>query len=153
MAWTPKKTKYKFNHCPKYEGSVKGNCQLHKGDFGLQASAGAYFSSRSLESTRRVISPLARKYGWKLHWNVFPHWGKTKKPIGVRMGTGKGSIEEWVAVVKSGTIFLEIWIPREVNPLSKQIQETKSEEVRQILKLASDKLPVKCKVVEKNQAD
>lgn len=153
MAWIPKKTKHKFNHYPKYEGPAKGNRELHEGNFGLQALEGAYFSNRSLESTRRVISPLARKHGWKLHWNVFPHWGKTKKPIGVRMGSGKGSIESWVAVVKSGTVFLEIWVPEEPNSLSKQIQETKSEEVRQTLKSAAHKLPVKCKVVEKNQAD
>ena len=66
------------------------------------------------------------------------------------MGSGKGSIESWAAVVKSGTVFLEILVPQDTT-LPKKMQESKSEEVRKTLENAAHKSPVKCKVVEKNQ--
>ena len=67
MVLTPARTKYRFNYCPKYEGHAKGNQELHQSHFGLQALTGSYFNNRTFESTRLVIKPLARKYGWKIH--------------------------------------------------------------------------------------
>ena len=63
MVSAPKKTKFRFNHCPKYEGSAKGNQELHQGDFGLRALTGCEFSNRVFEAARLMIKPLARKYG------------------------------------------------------------------------------------------
>ncbi|KLL01812.1 MAG: 50S ribosomal protein L16 [Mycoplasmataceae bacterium RC_NB112A] len=160
MVLTPSKTKYPFNFCPKYEGHAKGNQELHQGQFGLQALTGSYLSNRTFESVRLVVKDLARKYGWKIHWNIFPHWGKTKKPIGVRMGSGKGSVEEWVAVVKAGTIILEVIVPEKTNLSLKEVKELEKrmEETRQILKSAIHKLPKgkgkkgkKWEIVEKSQ--
>ena len=163
MALIPARTKYPFNYCPKYEGHAKGNLELHEGSFGLQALTGSYLKSRTFEAVRLAVKPLARKYGWKLHWNVFPHWGKTKKSIGVRMGSGKGSVEEWVAVVKAGTIILEVIVPKESDLDPKKVKdlEKKMQEARQMLKGAIHKLPKgegerrkkKWRVVEKIQTD
>ena len=140
----PKKTKYRYNHSLKYEGKAKGNSQLSYGDFGLQAQEGVYISNKALEAGRKVISPFVKKTG-KMWIRVFPHLGKTKKPLEVRMGSGKGSVEDWVAVVKSGTIVFEI-------------QGLTRSTSYKVLKQASHKLPknqgkgkVKYKIVEKNE--
>jgi len=88
----PKKTKYRYSHIIKYEGHAKGNQKVSFGDYGLQAQEGAYISNRSIEAGRKVISPFVKKTG-KMWIRVFPHLGKTKKPLEVRMGSGKGSVE------------------------------------------------------------
>ncbi|MCE8163581.1 MAG: 50S ribosomal protein L16 [Candidatus Moeniiplasma glomeromycotorum] len=138
----PKKTKYRYNHYPKYEGQAKGNQKLNYGDFGLQAyGGGTYVSDKTIEAGRRVISPFVKK-GGKMWIRIFPHWGKTKKPLEVRMGSGKGSIESWVSVVKDGTIIYE------VQGLSRAI-------AYEVLEKASHKLPkkkgIKWKVIERNE--
>ena len=133
----PKKTKYRYNHSWKYEGTAKGNSQISYGDFGLQAEEGAYISNRVIEAGRKVISPFVKKAG-KMWIRIYPHLGKTKKPLEVRMGSGKGSVENWVAVVKMGTIIFEVQgLPKATS--------------FEILKRASYKFPIKCKVVEKNK--
>jgi len=135
----PKKTKYRFNHSLKYEGKVKGNKEVNYGDFGLQALEGNYISNKVIESGRKVISPyikLKGKENGKMWIRIFPHLGKSKKPLEVRMGSGKGSIENWVAVVKSGTIIFEI------KGLSRENSYF-------ILKKASYKLPGKYKIIER----
>ena len=141
----PKKTKYRYNHYPKYEGPAKGNQEVSFGNYGLQAQKGTYISSRAIEAGRKVISPSVKRTG-KMWIRIFPHWGKTKKPLEVRMGSGKGSIESWEAVVKAGTIIFEVQgLPKDI--------------AYKVLKKAGDKLPkpkkddddkkVKCyKVVE-----
>jgi len=123
---------------------VKGNSKVNYGDYGLQAQEGAYISNRVIEAARKVISPHVKKTG-KMWIRVFPHLGKTKKPLEVRMGSGKGSVESWVAVVKAGTIIFE------VQGLTKEI-------AYKVLKQASYKLPknkgetkVKYKIVERNE--
>ena len=131
----PKKTKYRYNHSWKYEGAAKGNNKISYGDFGLQAEEGAYISNRVIEAGRKVISPFVKKSG-KMWIRIYPHLGKTKKPLEVRMGSGKGSVENWVAVVKMGTIIFEV----------QGLPKTTSFE---ILKKASYKFPIKCKVVER----
>ena len=124
---TPKKTKYRYNHYPKYEGHAKGNQEVSFGDYGLQAQKGTYISNRAIEAGRKVISPFVKKTG-KMWIRIFPHWGKTKKPLEVRMGSGKGSIESWEAVVKAGTIIFEVQgLPKDI--------------AYKVLKKASDKLP------------
>nr|WP_245939651.1 50S ribosomal protein L16 [endosymbiont GvMRE of Glomus versiforme] len=140
----PKKTKYRYNHSYSYEGYPKGNRVVSFGEFGLKTQEGAYITNRQIEAGRKFISPYVKKTG-KMWIRVFPHLGKTKKSVGVRMGSGKGSIEEWVAVVKSGTIIYEI------KGVSKSV-------AYKVLKKAGDKLPknngkakIKYKVVERNE--
>jgi large subunit ribosomal protein L16 len=88
----PKKTKYRYPHRVKYEGQAKGNKKIGWGQFGLQAQEGAYISNRVIEAVRKVISRYTKKFG-KMRINIFPHLAKTKKPLEVRMGSGKGSVD------------------------------------------------------------
>lgn len=132
----PKRTKYRYSHIVKYEGYAKGNYKVSHGDYGLQAQEGAYVSNRVIEAGRKVISPYVKKSG-KMWINPYPQLGKTKKPLEVRMGSGKGSVESWVAVVKKGTVIFEI-------------QGLPKVTAYEVLKKASYKLPIRCKVVEKN---
>jgi large subunit ribosomal protein L16 len=133
----PKKTKYRFPHRTPYEGKAKGNKKLTWGEYGLQACQGAWITNNQIEAVRKVIVRFIRK-GGKMRINIFPHLSRTKKPLEVRMGSGKGSVDNWVAVVKSGTIMFEL------NELSKEM-------AYQALDAASYKLPIKCKIVNKNE--
>lgn len=131
----PKRTKKRFNHLPSYEGKPKGNTEVNFGDYGLVAKSGHYISNRMIESARKAISPFVKKNG-KLWIRIFPHLGKSQKPLEVRMGSGKGSIEKWVAVVKQGTVMFE------VRGLDK-------ETAYKALIKAAHKLPIKCYIKER----
>jgi len=131
----PKKTKYRKPHRIKYEGQSKGNLELHFGDYGLQASEGAWITDRQIEAARIAMTRYMKR-GGKVWINIFPHLAKTKKPLETRMGKGKGSPEEWVAVVKKGKIMFEIG----------EVSETTA---REALRLAAHKLPIKSKFIKK----
>src|SRR4051812_3519989 len=103
----PKKTKYRYPHIVKYEGYAKGHKEINWGKFGLQAKEGTYITNNQIEAARKVISRFIKKIG-KMRINIFPHLAKTKKPLEVRMGSGKGSVDSWVAVVKEGTVLFEV---------------------------------------------
>ena len=127
----PKRTKYRKPHRLSYEGHAKGNTELHFGEFGLQAREGNYVTARQIEAARIAMTRYMKR-GGKVYINIFPHLARTKKPLETR----QGNVEEWVAVVKEGKIMFEI--------------SGVSEEVaREALRLASHKLPVKCKFVKK----
>jgi large subunit ribosomal protein L16 len=131
----PAKTKYRKIHRLKYEGKSKGNTKLQFGDYGLMAKEGSWISSQQIEAARIAMTRYMKR-GGKVWINIFPHLPLTKKPLEVRMGKGKGSIDRWVAVVKEGKIMFEI--------------AGASEEVaREALRLASHKLPIKCKFVKR----
>ena len=131
----PKRTKYRRPHRISYEGKTKGGDKVSFGEFGLVATEGAWITSRQIEAARIAINRYMNR-GGKVWIRIFPHLAKTKKPLEVRMGSGKGSPEEWVAVVKKGKIMFEI--------------AGVSEEVaREALRLASHKLSVKTKFVMK----
>lgn len=127
------KTKYRFSHRLSYEGLAKGNKKLHWGDHGLQALEGAWITTNQIESARKVISKYTKKTG-KLIINLQANLPKSKKPLEVRMGGGKSSIDRWVAVVKKGLVMFE------VKGLTKEVA-TKA------LLGAAHKLPIACKVV------
>ena len=133
----PKRVKYRRPHIIKYEGHCKGGATVAFGEFGLQALEGAWITTRQIEAARIVISRYTKK-GGKVIIRIFPHLAKTKKPAEVRMGSGKGSPEDWVAVVRKGAIMFEV----------RGISE---EDAREALHLASYKLPIKCKVVKKGE--
>ena len=103
----PKRTKYRKPHRLTYDGHAKGNTELHFGDFGLMAKEGNYVSARQIEAARIAMTRFMKR-GGKVYINIFPHLARTKKPLETRQGKGKGSVEEWVAVVKTGKIMFEI---------------------------------------------
>ena len=133
----PKRVKYRRPHSIKYEGLSKGGNEVVFGEFGLQAVTGAWITNRQIEAARIVLSGYTKKEG-KVYIRIFPHLAKTKKPAEVRMGSGKGSPESWVAVVKTNRVMFEMGgIPEEV--------------AREALRLASYKLPCRCRVVAKKE--
>ena len=131
----PKRTKYRKPHRLTYDGHAKGNTELHFGEYGLMAKEGAYVSAKQIEADRIAMTRYMKR-GGKVFINIFPHLARTKKPLETRQGTGKGNVDDWVAVVKKGKIMFEI----------SDIDEATA---REALRLASHKLPVTCKFVKK----
>ena len=131
----PSRVKYRRVHRIKYEGKSKGNTELHFGDYGLQAQDGAWITNNQIEAARIAMTRYMKRCG-KVYINIFPHMPKTAKPLEVRMGSGKGAVDKWVAVVKKGKIMFEI-------------ADVSEEVAREALRLASHKLPIKTKFVMK----
>ncbi len=131
----PSRTKYRRVHRLPYEGRAKGNRELQFGEFGLQAKEGAWITNNQIEAARIAMTRYMKR-GGKVWVNIFPHMPLTKKPIGTRQGKGKGNVEAWVAVVKEGKIMFEIGGVTE-------------EVAREALRLASHKLPIRCKFVKR----
>jgi large subunit ribosomal protein L16 len=134
----PKRTKYRRPHIVKYEGHSKGGTEVNFGEFGLQATEGGWISDKQIEAARVCMSRYTRR-GGKVWIRIFPQLCKTKRPIGLRMGSGKGSPDSWVAVVKEGRVMFEIG----------GVDEAAA---RKALSLASYKLPVGCKIIERKKA-
>ena len=135
----PKRTKHRKTFRLKYEGKAKGNTELHNGTYGLMAMEGAWITSNQIEAARIAMTRYMKR-GGKVWVNIFPNLSLTKKPLETRQGKGKGEPEVWVAVVKSGKIMFEI-------------DEVSEEVAREALRLASHKLPIKCKFVKKESGD
>ena len=133
----PKRTKYRKSHRVSYDGKAKGNLELHFGDYGLKALEGGWISARQIEAARIAMTRYMKR-GGKVFINIFPHMPRTKKPLETRQGKGKGNVDEWVAVVKTGKIMFEI----------KGVSE---EVAREALRLASHKLPVRCKIIGRGE--
>ncbi len=132
----PKRTKYRKSHRLTYDGHARGNTTLTKGDFGLVALEGAWVSARQIEAARIAMTRYMKR-GGKVFINIFPHLPITKKPLETRQGKGKGSVDQYVAVVKEGKIMFEI-------------SDVDEAIAREALRLASHKLPIKCKFVKKD---
>lgn len=131
----PSRVKHRRVHRLKYEGRSKGNRELSFGDFGIQALEGAWITNNQIEAARIAMTRYMKR-GGKVYINIFPHMPKTAKPLEVRMGSGKGAVDKWVAVVKEGKIMFEIsGVPEAV--------------AREALRLASHKLPIKTKFVKR----
>ena len=129
----PKRVKRRRVHRGRMKGkATKGNTITY-GDFGLVATECGWITSNQIEAAR-VAMTRSIKRGGKVYIKIFPHKPVSKKPAGVRMGSGKGSPEYWVAVVKPGRVMFEI----------AGIDEAVAKEA---LRLAANKLPVKCKFV------
>ena len=133
----PKRVKWRRPHIIRYEGHTKGGAEISFGEFGLQALEGAWITTRQIEAARIVLARYTKR-GGQIWIRIFPHLAKTKKPAEVRMGSGKGSPEDWVAVVQQGRVMFEIG---GVAP----------EVAREALRLAAYKLPIKCKVIGKGE--
>ena len=129
----PKRTKYRKPHRVSYEGHSKGNLVLNEGEYGLKATEGGYVSARQIEAARIAMTRYIKR-GGKVWIKIFPHKPVTAKPAETRMGSGKGSPEYWVAVIKPGRVLFEI-------------AGVSEELAREALRLGMHKLPIKCKFV------
>ena len=133
----PNRTKYRRPHRLSYEGRSKAGREITFGEYGLVAMSGAYVSNRQIEAARVAMTRYMNR-GGNVWIKIFPHLAITKKPLEVRMGSGKGAPEGWVAVVQEGRVMFEI--------------AGVSEEIaREAFRLASHKLPVKCKFMKKGE--
>lgn len=135
----PKRTKYRRPHRLSYEGKAKGGRKVAFGDYGLVATTGSYVSNNQIEAARVAMTRFMKR-GGKVWIKIFPHLAITKKPLEVRMGSGKGAPEGWVAVVKPGRVMFEIGgVPEHV--------------AKEAFRLAAHKLPVKTRFVRKGEEE
>ena len=131
----PKKTKYRKQMRGRMKGTETRGTTLEFGEFGLQTTEPAWITSRQIEAARRAVS-RAVKRGGQLWIKIFPDKPVTAQAAETRMGSGKGSVEYWVAVVKPGRLLFELsGVPAEVGVRA--------------LELAAQKLPVKTRVITK----
>ncbi|HIS39756.1 MAG TPA: 50S ribosomal protein L16 [Candidatus Aphodovivens avistercoris] len=129
----PKRVKHRKVQRGSMKGKAKGGTRLNHGSFGLQAQEAAWITNRQIEAARVAMTHYMKR-GGKVWITIFPDKPITKKPAETRMGSGKGNPEAWVAVVKPGRIMFEI----------DGVDEATAKEA---LRLAMNKLPIKCKVV------
>ena len=133
----PKRVKYRRVHRGRLTGkALRGNTVSH-GDFGLQATEPAWITSNQIEAARIAMTRYIKR-GGKVWIKIFPDKPITEKPAETRMGSGKGSPEYWVAVVKPGRVMFEI------GGVSEEL-------AREAMRLAANKLPIKCKFVTKEE--
>ena len=133
----PKRVKHRKQFRGRMKGrAMRGNTVSH-GEFGLVACEPSWITNRQIEAARIAMTRYIKR-GGKVWIRIFPHLAKTKKPLEVRMGSGKGSPEEWVAVVKTGRVLFEVAGLDEAT-------------LREALRLASHKLPIKCKIIGKGE--
>jgi large subunit ribosomal protein L16 len=135
---SPKRTKYRKMQRGRLKGKACRNNKLNHGDYGLQALEPVWLTSRQIEAVRRTITRYTKRSG-KMWIKVFPDKSVTARAEESRMGSGKGAVEYWVVVVQPGTVLFEI------AGVSKEI-------ALQALKVASYKLPIKSKILIKEQA-
>jgi len=133
---SPKKVKFRKQQRGRMRGTARRGCSLNFGDFGLQAEECGTISARQIEAARIAMTRHVKR-GGKMWIRIFPDKPFTKKPAEVRMGKGKGAPEGWVAVIRPGRIIYEMQgVPREI--------------AMEAFRLASHKLSVKTKFVERS---
>ena len=134
---SPKRVKYRRVHRGRMKGAASRGNTVTYGDFGIQALEPAWITSNQIEAARIAMTRYIKR-GGQVWIKIFPDKPITEKPAETRMGSGKGSPEYWVAVVKPGRVMFEIGGVNE-------------EVAREALRLAMHKLPIKCKFVKKEQ--
>ena len=131
----PKRIRHRKVQRGSMKGKAKGYTQLHHGEYGIQALEADWITNRQIEAARIAMTRYMKR-GGKVWITIFPDKPITQKPAETRMGSGKGNPEAWVAVVKPGRIMFEIG----------GVDEATAKEA---LRLAIQKLPIKCKIVTK----
>lgn len=134
----PKKTKFRKVRIGKNEGKATRGNYVAFGDYGLQSLGNERITSRQIESARQAMTRYIKR-GGKIWIRIFPQTPVTRKPLGLKMGGGKGNPEFFVAKVKEGTVLFEM----------KGVSE---ETAREAMRLASHKLPVKTRFVKREEA-
>nr|WP_319248053.1 50S ribosomal protein L16 [uncultured Celeribacter sp.] len=131
----PKRTKFRKAHKGRIHGLAKGGSDLNFGTFGLKAVEPERITARQIEAARRAMTRHMKRQG-RVWIRIFPDTPVTAKPVEVRMGKGKGSVDRWVCKVKPGRVMFEL--------------DGVSEDVaREALRLAAMKLPIKTRTVAK----
>ena len=133
----PKRVKHRKQHRGRMAGKANKGNFIAYGEFGLQATECGWITSRQIEAARIAMTRYMKR-GGKVWIKIFPHKPITEKHAETRMGSGKGSPEYWVAVVKPGRVMFE------VGGISEEI-------AREALRLAMHKLPVKCKFIKREE--
>lgn len=134
----PKKTKYRKVRKGKNEGVATRGNYIAFGDYALQSQSNSDVTSRQIESARQAMTRYIKR-GGKIWIRIFPHIPVTRKPVGLKMGMGKGNPEFFAAKVKAGTVLFEM----------KGVSE---EVAREAMRLAAHKLPVKTKFIKREDA-
>ena len=135
----PKRTKWRRPHRRKLGGEAHKGTKITYGEFGLQATTGAWVTSRQIEAARIAMTRYIKR-GGKVWIKIFPDQPVTAKQAEVRMGSGKGAPDYWVAIVKPGRVMFEVsGVPEEV--------------AREALRLAMHKLPCKCKILKREEME
>ena len=132
----PKRVKYRNHRRGRRKGLSVSGSVLNFGEFGLKATENAWITSRQIEAARRSMTRYARR-GGRMWIRVFPDKSVTARAAETRMGKGKGAVDHWVAVVRPGRILFEM-------------SGVTFEEAKTAFQLASSKLPISTKVVERN---
>ena len=135
----PRRVKYRKQHHPKRSGNASGGTAVTFGEWGIQAMTPAYVTNRQIEAARIAMTRYIKR-GGKVWINIYPDRPLTKKPAEIRMGSGKGSPEWWVANVKPGRIMFEL-------------SGVTDDVAREALRLAMHKLPMKCRIVAREGGD
>ena len=135
----PRRTKHRKQHHPTRSGMAKGGTELAFGDYGIQALEPAYVTNRQIEAARIAMTRYMKR-GGKVFINIYPDRPLTKKPAEVRMGSGKGSVEWWIANIKPGRVMFEV-------------AGVEEEVAREALRLAMHKLPMKCRILSRESGD
>ncbi len=133
----PKRVKHRKEQRGSLAGRAKAGTEVSFGEFGLQALEPAWITNRQIEAARIAMTRYIKR-GGKVWINIFPSKPVTQKPLEVRMGSGKGSPEKWVAVVKTGRVIFEM-------------AGVTEEIAREAFRLASHKLPIKTKFVKREE--
>ena len=135
----PKRVKYRRVHRGRLKGKAMRGNTLAYGDYGLVALEGAWITSNQIEAARIAMTRYIRR-GGQVWIKIFPDKPITEKPAETRMGSGKGSVDHWVAVVKPGRIMFEM------NGVAEEV-------AREAMRLAMHKLPIKCKFISKAKVE
>jgi len=135
----PRRVKFRKQHHPKRGGQATGGTKVSFGEYGIQALSPAYVTNRQIESARIAMTRHIKR-GGKVWINIFPDQSITKKPAETRMGSGKGSPEWWVANVKPGRVMFEV-------------AGVNEELAKEALTRAIHKLPVKARIIAKEEGD
>ena len=136
MAMMPKRVKHRKTQRGKIRGDATRGNTVAFGEYGLQSQTGAWVSARQIEAGRVAATHFLHREG-RVYIRIFPDKPITSKPLEVRMGTGKGEVKEWVAVVKPGTILFEI---------AGVDQETAKAALRRV----AAKMPVPCRLIKRH---
>jgi large subunit ribosomal protein L16 len=134
----PRKVAHRKHHRGRTRGMTKGGSSLHFGEYGIQALEPGWLTARQIEAARIAMTREIKR-GGKVWINIFPDKPVTKKPAETRMGSGKGNPELWVAVVRPGRVLFELSYPN-------------GELARSALAKAIQKLPIKARVISRDEA-
>ena len=134
----PKKVKHRKTHRGRTKGTAKGGTEVSFGEYGIQALEPGWITARQIEAARIAMTRRTRR-GGKVWINIFPDKPITQKPAETRMGSGKGNVEAWVAVVRPGRVLFELSYPEE-------------DVAREAIDRVIQKLPIRARFVTREEA-